>query len=137
MEHTVKRRSRAPFLDYHCATRPCFERPDTSSSQYCHNISRWISQESPSHETKLHARLHHRDPFTSLTNGHLPYLLGSSKNPPSTFLLLPIFTYWSLHITVGDLYWILPCQGKDLIIITCSWVWVLRSPCLQSFASPT
>ena len=53
---------------------------------------------------KLHARSHHRIPFTPPTTGHLPYLPGSSKNPPSTFSLLPISTDRSLRMLVGVLY---------------------------------
>ena len=76
----------------------------TSPHQYRYKISRRHSQDFPSHKPKLHARSRHRVPFTPPTTGHLPYLPGSSKNPPSTFSPLPIFTDRSSRISVGVSY---------------------------------
>ena len=76
----------------------------TSTHQYRYKISRRNSQDFPSHKPKIYARSPHRVPFTPPTTGHLPYLPGSSKNPPSIFSPLPIFTDRSLRISVGVLY---------------------------------
>ena len=75
----------------------------TSPYQY-HYRSRDGTRRNHTPQAQTHARSHHRVPFTPPTTGHLPYLPGSSKNPPSTFSPLPIFKDRSLRMLVGVSY---------------------------------
>ena len=110
----------------------------TSPHHYHYKISRRHSQDFPNHKPKLHARSHHRVPFTPPTRRHVPYLPGSSKNPPSTFSPLPIFTDRSLHTvfrsecrTISYL-----ATGKPGALVLAA-VWVRCTPRIRSSASST